>query len=207
MKIEDSQLRPINKEDLKTVLHWRNTKHVRSSMISNRFVALDELTEWYDTLAQKEALCLLFEIGRIPVGLSTFSHINQLHDTALCSFYLGRIDLPDSCSLLQAYLSLNYGFQNLHLRKTSRKLSSSHQKEISFLRKLGFVQEGCLRKHYQRQGQYEDLIILSLFNEQWKQKRSEIRKEIQNDKHSHRIIANLQKGRSNFQINLTENTH
>jgi RimJ/RimL family protein N-acetyltransferase len=55
-----------------------------------------------------------------------------------------------------------YAFHSLKLHKVYLKATSTNQPAIGMYRKLGFVEEGCLREHEYNRGEYVDEILLGI---------------------------------------------
>lgn len=198
MKPEDGRLRKMQADDVKLVLRWRNTKQVRTAMFTEQFVALDDFLRWFESCSGKNHCLMIFELASIPVGFAALSPIDRANGTCRLDFFIGKNDLPRSTETLMLYLLLNFGFQELHLRKFTCEIPAFVPAKLKFLRNLGFVQEGCLKQHLYHGKNYEDLILLALFQDKWIQVSKNIRKELSAETKSYRTIAELQNGRSNI---------
>ena len=61
-------------------------------------------------------------------------------------------------------LALKYTFNNLNLRKITLDVISDNKAAIALYEKVGFVEEGLLKKHFYFDSMYYDVKIMSLFN-------------------------------------------
>jgi RimJ/RimL family protein N-acetyltransferase len=62
---------------------------------------------------------------------------------------------------------LNYAFRLRNLRKVSLTVSGNNERAIRSYRACGFVEEGRLRQHDWADGQYIDVICMSILREEW----------------------------------------
>ena len=62
---------------------------------------------------------------------------------------------------------LNYAFRLRNLRKVALTVSGNNERAIRSYRACGFVEEGRLRQHDWADGQYIDVICMSILREEW----------------------------------------
>jgi len=53
----------------------------------------------------------------------------------------------------------------LNLNKITLEVIETNHNALKLYRKIGFIEEGRLRKHYYSDGKYFDIIILSIFKQ------------------------------------------
>jgi len=167
MDLKDGGLRPINEEDLDMVLAWRNSDRVRLSMFSTHVITEEEHRKWYFNLDYNTCRYLVFEYRQRPVGLVNFTKIDRCNNRCSWGFYLGETDVPPGTGLLMGYLSMEYVFKSLNIRKLCSQVLGNNQRSIRYHHKLGFKEEGRLLKHVFHNGVYVDVIVLALFNDDW----------------------------------------
>lgn len=61
---------------------------------------------------------------------------------------------------------LDYGFDTMQLNRVEAFISPTNNASIQLVKKFGFVKEGHLRQHYQKNGQFEDSVVYSLLKEE-----------------------------------------
>jgi len=62
-------------------------------------------------------------------------------------------------------LMLKIGFEELGLLKIYLKVAEKNKRAIKLYQKLNFIQEGCLKEHYYKNGAFENVIFMALFRE------------------------------------------
>ncbi|WP_447637770.1 GNAT family N-acetyltransferase [Flavobacterium microcysteis] len=61
---------------------------------------------------------------------------------------------------------LAYGFDAMQLHRVEAFISPNNKASIQLVNKFGFIKEGHLRQHYQKDGQFEDSVVYSLLKEE-----------------------------------------
>ncbi len=176
MKINtgDGLLRDLQAEDLDMVLKWRNSDRVRLNMFSTHVITEEEHRNWYFNLDYNTCRYFVFEYQGRPVGLVNFTEIDQNNNRCSWGFYLGETDVPAGTGLLMGYLSMEYVFSVLNIRKVCSQVLGSNNRSINYHYKLGFKEEGRLRKHVFHNGVYVDVIVLALFKNDWERVRNDL---------------------------------
>ncbi|MCI0709573.1 MAG: GNAT family N-acetyltransferase [Chloroflexi bacterium] len=64
-------------------------------------------------------------------------------------------------------LMLDYGFNELNLNRVELTVSSFNPRAIHVYKKVGFKEEGILRQCDYNDGQYYDVLVMSLLREEW----------------------------------------
>lgn len=68
-------------------------------------------------------------------------------------------------------LVIHYGFHFLNLNRINLSVFEYNPRAIRSYQKLGFVEEGRLRKWLRRDGRYWDMLEMALFQKDWEAKR------------------------------------
>lgn len=99
------------------------------------------------------------------VGYTAARNINYVNSTAeigtmLCSEGRGKGYYKEG-----QIIFYNYLFNQLNLQKLHSFALTDHQIALATVKKIGFVEEGCMKKHVFQDGQFKDVIIVSLFKD------------------------------------------
>jgi ribosomal-protein-alanine N-acetyltransferase len=62
---------------------------------------------------------------------------------------------------------LNYGFETMNLNRVEACIGKNNAASISLVKKFGFIQEGNLREHYNKDGELQDSLIFSLLKNEY----------------------------------------
>lgn len=103
-----------------------------------------------------------------PVGKMGLHYINTYNKSAEIGYWLGKKEegkgiITKSCKGL-----INYGFTELGLNRIEIKAAESNVRSLAIPKKLNFTKEGVLRQADLVNGQFLDLVLYSMLNEEWK---------------------------------------
>jgi len=73
--------------------------------------------------------------------------------------------------LESARLVLDFAFEVMGVRRLEARAAAANGRGNGALRKLGAVQEGLLRRAFQRHGQYHDQILWGVLADEWRLRR------------------------------------
>jgi len=165
---QDYQLRPIQESDLEVVLEWRNSERVRSNMYTDHIISFNEHKRWFlNTRNNQSVSHHICEYNKQPIGVINFTNIDQQNKKCCWGFYLGLPDVTIGSGSIMGFLSLEYAFEVLNIRKLYSEVFKFNEKSIKLHKKLEFQEEGHFVKHILKNEKYEDVIALTLFKDQW----------------------------------------
>ena len=177
--VDDYDLRPLRQTDLEQVLIWRNSDRIRAISYTNHVISREEHQAWFERVSRDPATChLIFQYLGRPVGLVNFMDIDRRHGTCRWGFYLGEQNLPRGSGTVMGYLALNWIFREQELRKVGGEVLSFNQASMKFFLRLGFTEDGRLRQHLLKNGEYVDVILYSLLADEWTSEKDRIEKLI-----------------------------
>jgi len=173
----DFKLRDLSEHDLELVLQWRNSERIRKNMYHDNIITWEEHIQWFSRVKNDHTKRhKVFELNNLPVGIVNFTEIDFIHKRCKWGFYLGEENLPKGTGTLMGYVGLSYIFENEKMRKVSGEVFGFNSASIHFHKKLGFHQEGCLRKHMIRDEQYIDILLFGFLHEEWQSYKLELEK-------------------------------
>lgn len=177
---KDYQMRPLAKEDLDMVLEWRNSDYVRSKMLTDHIISLEEHRAWFERLKKSDTMAsFIFEYKGKSVGYVSYNDIDYKNETCTSGLYLGEQEgIPKSLGIAMEYMILEYAFSQLKMRKLWGHIFSFNKRVIELHKFFGYKQEGLLIQHVKKDRQYCDLLIMSLFKEDWELRRETISKHL-----------------------------
>lgn len=166
-------LRPLKIEDLEKTHQWRNDLELIKLTQGIRFPKTLEMDkEWFDSaLNDKSNRNIYFGIDEIKtnefIGIIQLNNIDYISGTAAWGFIIGDINNRGKGYSIEApKLLFDYAFNVLNLRKiTGYRIAFN--KAAYFMHQFigGFVEEGRLKKHVYFDGVYHNVVVLSLFKE------------------------------------------
>lgn len=173
MKGDKVYLAPIEEEDLRQLMIWRNLPEFRKHFREYRELSYQNQKNWFDSLAG-DRTTLMFSIKRIDndelIGCCGLCYVNWVHKNADLSLYIGYEEAyideqgfaEESCKLL-----FNYGFNELNLHKIWTEIYEFDKKKKKLYEGFGFKEDGFLREQYFYDGKMWNSYILSLLRSEY----------------------------------------
>lgn len=161
-------LNPIEEQDLKQLMYWRNLPEFRKHFREYRELSYENQLQWFKGLANDRST-IMFAIRNIEdgelIGCCGLCYINWVHRNADLSLYIGYeesyIDgkgfAEESCRLL-----FDYGFKELNLQKIWTEIYEFDHKKKTLYDQIGLIEDGFLRNQYFYNGKYWNSYILSI---------------------------------------------
>jgi UDP-4-amino-4,6-dideoxy-N-acetyl-beta-L-altrosamine N-acetyltransferase len=174
---EKTKLRPIRKSDVEKSIEWRNNPDIRENALGYRFPVTEKMEDkWYESaLDDQSETKAIFAIEALKDNtLIGFIHLNQIDwISKRCYFgirigekqYQGKGMGPDSMCIL-----FNYAFECLNIRKICLEVPSFNDSAIRLYRKFGFIEEGTLTKHLYLEGTYHDIVLMRIFDSEFRKR-------------------------------------
>lgn len=160
-------LRSIEQGDLELIRGWRNHPDIRKLMFSSREVTPEEHLVWFQKASQDRSRSLLVYVENdTPLGFMQFSPTKEGSTIFEWGFYAAH-EAPKGTGSKMAKLSLDFAFNQLNATKVFGEVLEHNTGSIRFHKKMGFLQEGCLRKHHFDGKEYFSVICFGLMKEEW----------------------------------------
>jgi len=162
-------LRSLTKKDFDKTFKWHNDLELKNLTLSHPFPVTDvQEEEWYNSLLKDSSNKNVYfgiedKSNKELVGIIFLSKINMIHQTCWLGIFLGDESTRGKGFGKEAVsLITNYAFISLNIRKVSLEVVKTNKNAITLYKKLGFVQEGEMKKQVFIDGKYSDLILMSV---------------------------------------------
>lgn len=174
-------LRPLTRPDLEYVSRWSHDPAVTEFMYLGTVPSYIEVLEReYDemiaalpgnlTQGHSYPAHIIFVLCAegAPIGIVGLFDINWMARIAELRAYIGEPDYRGGGRIHEAYqLILGYAFHRLNLRRVVAGVREGHVAAVVALKRVGFVQEGCFREHYERDGRFYDVLPVALLSKDY----------------------------------------
>ncbi len=169
---ENIILRPLKITDMEKTLEWRNNIELIKLTQGIRFPKTRAMEEgWFkNALNDTSNRNIYFGIDEIKtekfIGIIQLSNIDWISKICEFGIVIGDIEnrgkgyAKESMTLL-----FKYAFNILNLRKITLRVIGSNNNAIKLYRLINFIEEGYLKDHVFFDGKYYDVLVLSLFKE------------------------------------------
>jgi RimJ/RimL family protein N-acetyltransferase len=169
------RLRPLSRSDLSRSLEWRNNPTTRNSVLGYRFPVTEKMEEgWYDRiLGDQGGKRASFSIEDLSDGvLVGFAHLSDIDwpcRSAQFGIVIGDVMRQDRGIGMDATkLTIVYGFETLNLDRIELRVIDGNARARHIYEKMGFVEEGRLRRAAFAEGAPADVIVMGLLREEFR---------------------------------------
>lgn len=160
-------LRDIELKDLMIIREWRNDPETNRYMFSQHEITQEEHQNWFE-LSQNNPLIYL----NVYVEKDDIKGFIQLHNKSPedkvyeWGFYISPRAIRGTGTKM-ARLALKKVFEEMNGKKLFGKVLAFNKPSIKLHQKLGFSQEGVLRKHYFLNDEYHDVYCFGMLKSEW----------------------------------------
>jgi diamine N-acetyltransferase len=169
-------LRPLELEDLERCQRWFNDPEVRRFLSSIR--PLNQIVEraFLEDLSKKAAdpaadviMAIVIKEDDGHIGNTGLHRINVIDRSAEFGIAIGEKDFwRKGWGTETARLMVQYGFSTLNLNRIYLRVHDNNPRGLGAYEKAGFRQEGILRQALFRDGQYHEVILMSLLRDEFR---------------------------------------
>ena len=154
-------------------LDWRNDPDVAQYMYRTDPISREVHDAWFSRLlVAQDHKGWAVVMDDKPVGAAFISEIDNDNRRASWAFYLADPSTRGrGVGSAVEYLVLEQAFTELKLHKLCGEVLSFNQAVLAMHKKFGFVEEGCLREHWMRDGKWLDVHVIAMFDKTWAEKR------------------------------------
>ncbi|MCW5873093.1 MAG: GNAT family N-acetyltransferase [Anaerolineales bacterium] len=171
---ERIRLRGVEHTDLPAFVAWLNDPDVRRNLAAYWPMSLAREERWFSELANRPVheQPLVIEArdgdGWLHIGNCGFHNIDWVHRNAELGIMIGVKDKwnqgygTEAIQLLQ-----RVGFETLNLHRLYLRVYERNGAGIRAYEKAGFVHEGRQRQAQYDEGNYSDVLLMSILRPEW----------------------------------------
>ena len=171
------RLRGIDKEDLPLFVSWLNDPDVRRYLSLYTPLSNAQEVKWFEYLAnhclaeQPLMIEVQNEKGWKAVGDISYINVDQQSRNAELGVFIGDKEFWGKGIGTKAIsLMLDYGFKTLNFHRVYLRVFAPNQRGVHCYEKIGFKHEGNMREAYFLDGEYVDVLFMSILKEEWRGK-------------------------------------
>jgi RimJ/RimL family protein N-acetyltransferase len=170
-----SRLRPLERSDLARSIAWHNDPTTRAAVLGYRFPVTEKMEEsWYDEmLADQGGRRATFAVEDCSDGAHVgFVHLSEIDwpcRSAHFGIVIGDTDRRNRGIGAEATeLALAYAFETLNLERIELRVVDDNARAHRLYQRLGFVDEGRLRRAAYANGKPCDIIVMGLLRAEFR---------------------------------------
>jgi RimJ/RimL family protein N-acetyltransferase len=173
------RLRGIEEEDLEHYVSWLNDPEVRRGLAMVSPLSLADEKKWFEGIKElpPHEKPLAIEIQPDPdqdewvfVGGCSFFAFQWQNHSAEIGIHIGEKKYWDQgFGTRVVKLLLRHGFSDLNLHRIWLRVFGDNPRAIRSYEKAGFIQEGKFREAQFLDGEYVDVMIMSVLRSEWQE--------------------------------------
>jgi RimJ/RimL family protein N-acetyltransferase len=167
------KLRAYSTEDLPNIMAWINDREVTRNLALGIWpISKEAEEEWIRKIVMQEDpqnhVVVIETLDGIYLGSAGLHKIDMRSGHAEIGIVIGKKEYWSKGYGSDALRTLiKFAFSNLRLRKLYLKTMGSNLRAQKCYSKLGFKEVGRLKAHELKEGMYEDIIYMELFQEEF----------------------------------------
>jgi RimJ/RimL family protein N-acetyltransferase len=171
---DNVRLGPVTEEDLPVLHRWINDRDLVGLSARYRPVHFDDHESWWRAISADTSV-VLFAIrlreDDTLVGTCQLNAIDLARGTADLQIRIGEAHARGRGLGSEAVrLLLVHAFDDLGLHRVGLHVLASNRVAIAVYERAGFVREGVLREATFRDGDREDIVLMSVLRDEWRRR-------------------------------------
>ena len=168
---EKAILRSITMEDTPLIVKWRSLPSVYNHLYTRGPLLAEQHIKWMQTRVMT-GQCHQFIIEDaktgMPVGSVFIKNIDCESKKGEYGIFIGEEAARGrGIGSDAARLILSYGFKEIGLNRIYLSVFAKNRIAIESYKRAGFREEGMLREDYYADGQYDDILLMSILRKEW----------------------------------------
>jgi RimJ/RimL family protein N-acetyltransferase len=177
---ERIRLRRDERSDIPKFVEWLNDPEVRRYLLLSMPISQAAEENWFENMLKLPAHEQPFGIeirqvvaesgsdGWQLIGNCSFMEFNWTARSAEVGLFIG-----DKSCWNKGYgtevmrLLLRVGFETLNLNRVFLRVDEDNKGGIRAYEKAGFIHEGCIRQGTYQNGEYRDMLLMSVLRSEW----------------------------------------
>ena len=171
---ERIRFRAVEREDLPLFVNWLNDPDVLQGLLLYLPISLDGEENWYENMMKRplDEHPMVIEVkqedGWLPIGNCGFINIDWRCHSGEVGIFIGEKRLWNQGYGTDAmHLLLQHGFNTLNLNRIALDVYDTNPRAVRSYEKAGFIHEGRKRQAIFKDGNYIDLLQMSVLKKEW----------------------------------------
>lgn len=171
---ERVRLRGVERDDLPRFVAWLNDPEVRQNLLMQTPLTQAMEENWFESMLKRppEEHPLMIEVRQgeawSPVGDCSLFGIHWPIRSAEVGIFIGEKSLWNQGYGTEAMrLLLRHGFETLNLNRIYLRVFETNPRAVRSYEKAGFTLEGRERQGMYQDGQYIDVLLMSILRREW----------------------------------------
>lgn len=165
----DINLVELEEHHLELVRSWRNNPEVSKYMYTDTNLSMEDQYAWYHRVwADPTYYYWMIEYEGRYFGVANLANIDFVNSKCSWAFYLGDTSVRgQGIGSKVEYHVLQHVFTRMGLNKLDCEVFAFNEQVIKMHEKFGFRREAYYRDYIRKNGNYYDVVGLSLLKRDW----------------------------------------
>jgi diamine N-acetyltransferase len=160
-------IRPLERKDLPNIHNLDNHRQTMAFWFEEPYESFDELSSLYDKHIHDETeRRFVIDMDGEFAGVVELGDINFLHRTTEIQIIIAMPFRGKGLAEQALRYGIRYAFDVLNMHKIYLYVDVDNAPAVHIYKKIGFVEEGNLRKQFFVNGEYHDSYFMGLFREE-----------------------------------------
>lgn len=167
--VDNFAIRPVDYGDEQFLLEVRNNHDTWIYLDDIRMVSIESQKQWITKLASNfNNRYFIVLKDNISIGMARLTQID-MGNRSICIGYDMHPDYRGQGYIYNIYkMLLTYCYDFLNINRVFLLTMKFNTRALHVYKKIGFREEGVLREYLFRNGKYEDAIIMSFLEKEWR---------------------------------------
>ena len=145
----------------------------RASNRAPRPMSLEATQSLFDDFEKDESMArFVIEVAGEVVGDCSLHDIDRHNQACEVGISLGRPHWSKGYGQEALGLLVDYAFRHYNMHRVALEVLADDPRAVGCYRKVGFVEEGRLRQRDWRDGEYHDVLLMGILDEEWSRHRA-----------------------------------
>jgi UDP-4-amino-4,6-dideoxy-N-acetyl-beta-L-altrosamine N-acetyltransferase len=166
-----ASLKPVDKEDIELIRNWRNSDLINNVSFSNQYISPEMQVEWHERLSGNNTFIhWIIMADNKRVGYAAVRDIDPVSGRCeFASLYLGEPEyLGSGIGAKAEYFVIDHVYNNYKLKEIRCEVLATNIAVIRLHKKFGFKVTEIIMERYTKNGEFVDVCLLSLTEDDWK---------------------------------------
>jgi RimJ/RimL family protein N-acetyltransferase len=171
LETERLVMKLMDEQDAEEIVAWRSRKDIIDSLFSAAGITLAQHRNWYAGYVKNDTrmeFVINTKADQKKIGTIGLSGIDYKNQKAEYGILIGEKQERGKGYAQEASRAIMaYGFFDLNLQKIKLNVFADNIQAVSLYKKLGFKEEGILRREIYKNGCFKDVMVMAVLREEW----------------------------------------
>lgn len=182
--IRTFRLRPLEKADLASIQRWFQDVEDLALFDRTCRIPLNQSQiedTWAEAIGPSNNKMCWFAIeteNGETIGLTGMDAISSINRDAVVPLFMDKSARRSGVGIRASALVLDFAFRQLGLNRVTSYCRADNQRSRDVVGSLGFQDEGVMRQAWFADGQFHDIVVVGLLQQEWMARRDVLARDL-----------------------------